>query len=146
MHKTKPYHFIFCIFFISPSFKNIFAQKPTISSFSPSKGNIGSTVAISGTNFSSTTVNNVVYFGDVKANVLTATTTSLTVAVPAGASYKPISVTVNNLTAYSTFPFNVTFPGDGNNFTANSFSTRMDSSWDLVSMMLGQPISMKMVT
>ena len=127
MYKLKLYSFIFCFLFLS--IKNVIAQKPTISSFSPLKGNIGSTVIISGTNFSTAATNNVVYFGDVKANVLVATAASLTVVVPAGASYKPISVTVNSLTAYSTIPFTVTFPGDGNGLATNSFSTKMDSSW-----------------
>ena len=109
MYKLKFYSFTFCFLFLFISVKNVFAQKPTILSFSPTKGNIGSTVIISGTNFSTIATNNVVYFGDVKANVLTATATSITVVVPAGASYKPISVTVNNLTAYSSIPFIVTF-------------------------------------
>jgi hypothetical protein len=111
------------------SVKNVFAQKPVISSFLPTKGNIGSTVFISGTNFSTTATNNFVYFGDVKANVLSATSTNITVVVPPGVTYKPISVTVNGLTAYSSIPFTVTFPGDGNGFTTNSFSAKMDSSW-----------------
>lgn len=105
------------------------AQKPTISSFSPTKGNIGTTVTISGNNFSAVSSNNVVYFGDVKASVSNATATSLTVTVPAGASYKPISITTNNLTAYSSIPFDVIFPGDGNGFTDKSFTPAMDSSW-----------------
>src|SRR5258705_7336246 len=129
MYKLKRYSSAFCIFFILFSVKNVFAQKPIITSFSPTKGNIGSTVIISGSNFGATAINNVVYFGDVKANVLSATSTSLTAVVPAGASYKPVSVTVNGLTAYSSIPFTVTFPGDSNGFTTNSFSVKMDSSW-----------------
>jgi hypothetical protein len=130
--------------FVLFSVKNVFAQKPIITSFSPTKGNIGSTVIILGTNFSATATNNFVYFGDVKANVLSATSTSVTVAVPTGASYKPISVTVSGLTAYSTIPFTVTFPGDGNNFTANSFSAKMDSSWGFPRPTWEQQISMEM--
>ena len=98
---------------------NLFAQ-PTISSFSPATGPIGTTVTITGTNFSSTAANNTVFFGAVKANVSAATTTSLTIAVPAGATYQPITVTVNSLTAYSGKPFVVTFAGGGI-ITANSF-------------------------
>jgi len=119
------------------SVRDVFAQKPTISAFLPTKGSIGSTVIISGTNFNATAANNFVYFGDVKANVLTATTTSIAVVVPAGASYKPISVTVNNLTAYSFLPFTVTFSGDHNDFTANSFSEKMDSSWGFIANDIG---------
>jgi hypothetical protein len=129
MYKLKHYSSTFCILFVLFSVKNVFAQKPIISSFSPTKGNIGSSVIISGTNFSSTATNNFVYFGDVKANVLSATSTNVTVVVPGGVTYKPISVTVNGLTAYSSIPFTVTFPGDGNGFTTKSFSAKMDSSW-----------------
>ena len=81
MYKLKRYSSAFCIFFILFSVKNVFAQKPIITSFSPTKGNIGSTVIISGSNFGATATNNVVYFGDVKANVLSATLTSLTAVV-----------------------------------------------------------------
>ena len=119
------------------SARDVVAQRPTISVFSPSKGNIGSSVIISGTNFSPTAANNIVYFGDVKASVLTATATSITAAVPAGATYKPISVTVNNLTAYSTTPFTVTFGGDHIDFTTNSFSAKMDSSWGFIANDIG---------
>ena len=129
MYKLKRYPSTFCTFLVLFTVKNVCAQKPIISSFSPIKGNIGSTVIISGSNFSATATNNFVYFGDVKATVLSATSSTITVVVPAGVSYKPISVTVNGLTAYSSIPFTVTFPGDGNHFTANSFSAKMDSSW-----------------
>jgi len=94
---------------------------PTITSFSPSSGTIGSTVTITGTNFSTTAANNIVYFGAVKATVTSSTASSLTVTVPTGATYQPITVTNNNLTAYSSKPFIVTFTGGGTTFTANTF-------------------------
>lgn len=99
-----------------------FAQVPTISSFSPAYGPIGTTVTITGTNFSTTATSNIVYFGAVKATVTSATSTSLTVTVPTGATYQPITVTVNGLTAYSSKPFIVTFAGGGSISTA-SFAT-----------------------
>ncbi len=83
---------------------------PTISSFSPTSGPIGTTVTITGTNFDPTASNNIVYFGAVKATVTAATSTSLSVTVPTGVTYQPITVTVNGLTAYSNAPFIVTFP------------------------------------
>ncbi|MFL5772425.1 MAG: IPT/TIG domain-containing protein, partial [Flavisolibacter sp.] len=109
--------------------KDVSAQKPVVSSFLPTRGPIGSVVVISGNNFSPVASNNIVFFGDVKANVTAASATSLSVVVPAGAAYKPLSVTVNGLTTYSTTSFIVTFPGDGNGFTPNSFASEADSSW-----------------
>jgi len=96
---------------------------PTITSFSPTAGAIGTTVVITGTNFNSTSANNIVYFGTVKAIVSAATSTSLTVTVPYGTGYQPITVTTNGLTAYSTKSFNVTFPGGGTAFNSNYFAT-----------------------
>lgn len=103
--------------------------QPVISSFSPASGPVGTTVIISGNNFSTTPANNVVYFGAVRANVTTSTATSLTVVVPVGATYQPITVSVNNLTVYSVLPFIVTFSGASPQFTSQSFeySARIDS-------------------
>ena len=86
-----------------------FLSLPVITSFSPLSGNVGSTVIISGSNFSSIAANNTVYFGAVKAIVVNATPTSLSVTVPSGATYAPITVTVSTLTAISPRLFTVTF-------------------------------------
>ena len=101
-------------------------QGTTINSFSPASGPVGTTVTISGANFSSVLANNIVYFGAVKAAVINATTTSLTVTVPAGASYLPISVTANGLIGYSSGIFDVTFANNDTAFTANSFAPKTD--------------------
>ncbi len=101
------------------------ALVPTISSFTPSSGFVGSSVTISGTNFSALALNNIVYFGATQATVTTATPTQLTVTVPAGATYQPITVQVGGLTAYSAMPFVVTFPGGGT-IDACSFAAKVD--------------------
>ena len=101
------------------------AQRPVINSFSPSTGTVGTTVIIAGSNFNSTAGNNIVYFGGARALVSGASANSLTVTVPAGATYQPISVTTNGLTAYSSKPFIVTFPG-GPGFTDSSFNSKTD--------------------
>jgi len=98
----------------------LFAQ-PTINSFTPVSGPIGTLVNISGSNFSANASQNIVYFGAVSAVVSAATSTSLTVTVPPGATYQPITITSNNLTASSSLPFNVTFNGNIGPFTSNSF-------------------------
>ncbi len=103
---------------------HLFAQ-PTITSFTPTNGSIGTIVTIIGTNFSSTASNNFVYFGAVRAVVNSASSTSLNVTVPVGATYAPITVTVNGLTAYSPSPFIVTFPGGGT-IDASSFASKVD--------------------
>jgi len=83
----------------------------TISNFIPQSGAIGSSVTITGTGFNTTAADNIVYFGGVRATVTAASSTSLTVTVPAGDSHQPISVTSNYLTAYTAKPFIITVPG-----------------------------------
>jgi hypothetical protein len=119
--------------FIKP---DLFSQ-PAILSFSPLSGPVGTTVTINGSNFNSVAANNIVYFGAVKAMVTAATTNSLTVTVPSGATYEPVSVSTNGLTAYSALPFIVTFPGGGD-ITPYAFEARIDlaageSPYDLAS-------------
>ncbi|MCZ8216782.1 MAG: IPT/TIG domain-containing protein, partial [Cyclobacteriaceae bacterium] len=80
---------------------------PTISSFSPLQGIAGTSVTITGTNFSTTATNNIVKFNNTTATVTAATTTSLTVAVPAGATSGTISVQVGSQTAVSADSFTV---------------------------------------
>jgi len=86
------------------------AQAPVVLGTNPSSGPVGATVTIGGFYFNTAPANDVVFFGGVKATVLSATSTSLTVTVPTGATYKPISVlnTTNGLTGYSITPFTVT--------------------------------------
>lgn len=98
---------------------------PTITSFTPASGAIGTTVTITGTNFSAVAANNIVYFGATRATVTAATPTQLTVTVPVGATYQSISVLVNGLTAFSTKPFLVTF-ADGGVIDACSFAPKVD--------------------
>lgn len=100
--------------------------RPIISSFSPKSGPVGTVVTISGTGFDSNTSTNFVYFGSVRAKVSAASSTSLTVTVPTGASFQPVSVTnSNHLTGYSAAPFSVTFPLSGKPFNLNSFGDRI---------------------
>ncbi|HEX6426474.1 MAG TPA: FG-GAP-like repeat-containing protein [Niastella sp.] len=105
-----------------------FCQIPVISSFSPATGPIGTQVVISGNNFSANLTDNTVYFGAVKADVLVASPTALTVEVPTGATFDPLSVTVNKLTTKAASPFIVTTAGGGTNFTATSFDAAYNMS------------------
>lgn len=100
---------------------------PVIQSFSPSLGKIGTAVSISGLNFSTTPSENIVYFGSIKAEVKAATSTSLSVIVPAGASYQPISVNTAGLIAYANLPFVTTYDNGGSVFLKrNAFAPKED--------------------
>jgi PKD-like domain/Concanavalin A-like lectin/glucanases superfamily/FG-GAP-like repeat/IPT/TIG domain/Secretion system C-terminal sorting domain len=81
---------------------------PTITNMSPTSGPVGTVVTLTGTGFSAVTSSNYVYFGATKANVTNATATSLTVTVPYGANYNPVSVQVGGLYATYTREFIVT--------------------------------------
>ena len=96
---------------------------PIINSFFPLSGPPGTIVTITGLNFNSTGTDNIVYFGSVRAAVLTATANQLTVSAPVGATYNPITVTINNHTAYSTLRFTITFPSTCG-FTEFTFAPR----------------------
>jgi len=117
----RPYVLLFTTLFL-PFL--VFAQ-PLITSFSPLSGSVGSTVTISGSNFGAIPAANIVYFGSVKATVTTASTTSLTVTVPPGTSYQPLTVTTGGLTAFSAQPFITTFSDPGQ-FLPGSFSPMPD--------------------
>ena len=99
-------NFKFNLLFLVVAF-NSFSQVPTITSFSPTSAEVGDTVTITGTGFDATPANNVVYFGAVKASVITATTTTLTVTVPFGSTYEPITVTIDGYIASSKTAFRV---------------------------------------
>lgn len=95
---------------------------PTISSFNPSSGLVGSTVIITGTNFSTVPANNTVRFNGTQATVTASTSTSLTVTVPVGATTGLISVVVGGLTANSGTSYTVTSP----NLTAAEYFFNTD--------------------
>lgn len=80
---------------------------PTITSFSPTSGPIGTIVTITGTNFSNIPANNLVKFNGLTAPVSVSTSTSLLTQVPAGATTGFIEVTVGCHTAVSASSFTV---------------------------------------
>ncbi|MBE7170258.1 MAG: VCBS repeat-containing protein [Williamsia sp.] len=98
------------------------AAQGTIS-LNPASGPAGSTVAITGTGFNPSPAGNIVSFGAVQAVVTSASATALTVTVPAGATYEPVSVlnTATYLTAYSSSPFLVTFANPFGTGTPDNF-------------------------
>ncbi|MDX2128523.1 MAG: FG-GAP-like repeat-containing protein [Chloroherpetonaceae bacterium] len=82
-----------------------------ITSFTPSSGNVGTSVTITGSGFNTTVSNNVVRFGATRATASTATATQLVVSVPAGATNDFITVTnpQTNGTGVSKLKFTPTF-------------------------------------
>lgn len=100
-------------------------SQPTITSFNPTSGPVGTSVTITGTNFSATPANNIVFFGATRATVTAASTIQLTVTVPIGATYQPITVLVGGLLAFSYTPFIVTF-ANGVGIDANAFAARVN--------------------
>jgi hypothetical protein len=88
----------------------------------------GVTVTITGSNFNPTPANNTVYFGATQAAVLSASATSLTVSVPTGATFGPISATVGSRTAYSSQFFLPTFTGTSGTIDASTLAAKVNFS------------------
>jgi len=80
------------------------SNAPTIASFAPSSGPVGTSVTISGTNFSGATA---VTFNAVSASFTVNSATAITASVPAGATTGPISVTTAGDTATRASSFTV---------------------------------------
>jgi len=67
---------------------------PVLSSLSPTSGKVGSSVVITGTNFSPTLSENIVKFSGAEAVVTDVTETTVTATVPAGAPTGDVDITV----------------------------------------------------
>ncbi|MCU0322780.1 MAG: FG-GAP-like repeat-containing protein, partial [Chitinophagaceae bacterium] len=102
--------------------------QPIINSFAPLAAKPGDAVSITGTNFNTTTANNIVFFGATKATVTAATATNLTVTVPIGATYAPITVlnTSSGLMAYSVKQFNPIYSPAKTDITTADFAAKQD--------------------
>jgi hypothetical protein len=81
-----------------------------ITGFTPASGPVGTSVTLTGEGFSTVAGDNIVRLGGQIATVTAASETSLTVTVPAGATYGAFNVVANGLTAESPLGFVVTFP------------------------------------
>jgi hypothetical protein len=81
---------------------------PAINSFSPLTGSAGTTVTISGKNFSPTIANDVVSFNGTAATVTSATADQIIVTLPNDAATGKITVKVGSNTATSADNFTVT--------------------------------------
>lgn len=105
--------------------RNSSVAPPAVGTLSAKSGPPGTTITITGTNFSSTAADNIVWFGNARGSVSNATTTTLEVVVPVGASYDQVSVMLNGFTVYSKDFFTPTFSG-GSDFNATSFAAPVE--------------------
>ena len=122
---SKVFTTAFFLFFIA---MGALAQ-PIITSVNPNSGPVGTIVTITGSNFNADPADNIVFFGATRASVQSATATSLSVVVPTGATYQPLTVvnTATNLIGSSPFPFAATFNGGiGQPITPTFFSPKVD--------------------
>lgn len=96
---------------------------PIVSAFSPLSARPGDLVTLTGSNFHPLAASNIVYFGATKAAVLSASSNSLQVVVPRGATHARPTVTVNGLTGAARNSFVPTFAG-GASLAATNFAPR----------------------
>ena len=82
----------------------------TITAISPATAPVGSTLVITGTNFSTDPASNTVSIGGVTATIVSASPTQLVVVVPAGTTNGTVSVTAGGQTAQSPTSFTVAIP------------------------------------
>jgi hypothetical protein len=112
-------------------------NKPTINSFSPVTGFIGSVVTINGSNFDPIPANNQVFFGSTQAQVLSATFGVLEVRVPVGATYGPITVrNACGLVGASPLSFNGIFCGTTigtNTYNTVSYTANVSGGYQMIS-------------
>lgn len=102
----------------------------TLSGMNPISGSPGTSVTITGTNFSTTPASNMVEFNGVPATVVTASATTLTVTVPNGATNGTVSVTTAGVMATSTGSFTVsgTIAAGGGGTTVGAIVFSVDYS------------------
>src|SRR5262249_13317441 len=90
------------------------ANPPTITSFTPASGAVGTNVTVSGANFTGATA---ARFNGVSAGFTVSSATTIQATVPGGATTGPISVTTPGGTATSTSNFIVNNPPTITSFT-----------------------------
>jgi len=105
-----------------------FAQVPVITSFTPLSAKPGDAVTLTGTNFNVNPGNNIVFFGATRATVTAASAMSVTVTVPSGASYAPITLlnTGSSLAASSVRNFTPTYSPAKVAITVTDFQAKVD--------------------
>ena len=118
-----------CIYLLIGSLTG-YAQVPVISSFSPASAKPGDAVTLTGSGFNTTTTNNIVFFGATRATVTAATATSITVTVPVGATYAPITLlNTGTVRACATLkPFHPVYSPAKAPISSSTFVSKVDFS------------------
>jgi hypothetical protein len=105
-------------------------SKPYIESILPNSGPVGTTVTIQGQNFSVSPDSTMVFFGPVKAQIISGSETTIQVTVPTGATYQPVTVVSRRSSAVSNQFFTPTYVSSGNPqnglFLPGSFMPKTD--------------------
>ena len=81
-------------------------SQPNVNAIEPIQGDIGSTVSILGTGFSSVILENSVYFGNIQAEILSSSENQIQAIVPYGSTNSKITVYTNGLMSSSNIRFN----------------------------------------
>lgn len=115
-------------------------NQPYINSFTPISENIGATITITGTDFSTVIANNIVTFNGVVATVLSVTATSLTVVVPVGATTGKISIETGCSIVATTDNFTVTGLST-EDFSKSNFSIFPNPSAGIFTIQTKNPIN-----
>ena len=104
------------------------AAQPNVTSLSAVVGQQGSAMTITGTGFNATPANNIVYFGGAQATVTGGSATSLSVLVPRGTTYAPVTVlnTGTSTQGWSPYSFLQDFSTAGYASTAVNFDPKVD--------------------
>jgi hypothetical protein len=100
----------------------------SITSISPLMAAPGQAVTLTGTDFNTSPAQNIVFFGATRAQVTAATATSVTVTVPVGATYAPITLlnTGTGLAAYSLQKFTPIYSPAKAGITSTDYSPKQD--------------------
>ena len=90
-----------------------YIPKPTIYNIEPEVGVPGTEIKITGLNFNPDKNKNLIRFGTMQAEIISASSEEMRVIVPFGGTYEPISITVDGVTVKSVKPFAITYSGMG---------------------------------
>ncbi|MEO9870511.1 FG-GAP-like repeat-containing protein [Ekhidna sp.] len=106
----------------------LWAQKPFVSSISPTHTQVGETITITGTNLGGS-----VFFGGVQATSVSGSGNTMTAVVPPGATHGVVTVINNGLVAQSSQRFFISFNGSTiNNFDPEFLvSTAQTDAYDV---------------